>query len=86
MSILKNRTMFFCFLLQLYYDCYVLLSCLNIFIQHIDQMAEWIERLPLPRYEAFLEEFEVAWEKTTLSNTLVLLGNFNAHVGIDNAT
>ena len=36
--------------------------------------------------EAFLEEVEVALEKATLSEFLVLLGDCNAHVGIDNAT
>ena len=38
------------------------------------------------QYEAFLEEVEVALGKTTSSESLVLLGDFNAHVGIDNAT
>ena len=37
-------------------------------------------------YEAFLEEVEVALGKATSSESLVLLGCFNAHVGIDNAT
>ena len=38
------------------------------------------------QYEAFLEEVEVALGKATSSESLVLLGDFNAHVGIDNAT
>ena len=38
------------------------------------------------QYEAFLEEVEVALGKATSSKSLVLLGNFNAHVSIDNAT
>ena len=38
------------------------------------------------QYEAFLEEVEVALGKATLSESLVLLGDFNAHVGIDYAT
>ena len=38
------------------------------------------------QYEAFLEEVEVALAKATSSESLVLLGDFNAHVGIDNAT
>ena len=38
------------------------------------------------QYEAFLEEVEVALEKATSSESLVLLGDFNTHVGIDNAT
>ena len=38
------------------------------------------------RYEAFLEEVEVALGKATSSESLVLLGDFNAHVGIDNTT
>ena len=37
-------------------------------------------------YEAFLEEVVVALGKSSSSECLVLLGNFNAHVGIDNAT
>ena len=38
------------------------------------------------QYEAFLEEVEVALGKATSSESLVLLGDFNAHVlGIDNA-
>ena len=37
-------------------------------------------------YEAFLDEVEVALGKTTLSESLVLLGEFNAYAGIDNAT
>ena len=36
--------------------------------------------------EAFLEEVEVALGKATSSESLVLLGDFNAHVGINNAT
>ena len=36
--------------------------------------------------EAFLEEVEVALGKATSSECLVLLNDFNAHVGIDNAT
>ena len=36
--------------------------------------------------EAFLEEVEVALGKATSSESLVLLGDFNEHVGIDNAT
>ena len=38
------------------------------------------------QYKAFLEKVEVALEKATSSESLVLLGDFNAHVGIDNAT
>ena len=38
------------------------------------------------QYEAFLEEVEVALGKATSSESLVLLGDFNAHVGIDNGT
>ena len=38
------------------------------------------------QYEAFLEEVEVALGKATSSESLVLLGDFNVHVGIDNAT
>ena len=38
------------------------------------------------QYETFLEEVEVALGKATLSESLVVLGDFNAHVGIDNAT
>ena len=38
------------------------------------------------QYEAFLEVAEVALRKATLSESLVLLGNFIAHVGIDNST
>ena len=38
------------------------------------------------QYEAFLEEVEVALGKATSSESLVLLGKSNAHVGIDNAT
>ena len=38
------------------------------------------------QYEAFLEEVEVALGKATLSEPLVLLGDFSAHVGIDNGT
>ena len=38
------------------------------------------------QYEALLEEVEVALGKATSSEYLVLLGDFNAHVGIDNAT
>ena len=38
------------------------------------------------QYEAFLEKVEVALGKATSSESLVLLGDFNAHVGIDNAT
>ena len=37
------------------------------------------------QYEAFLEEAEVALGKATSSESLVLLGDFNAHVGIDSA-
>ena len=37
-------------------------------------------------YKAFLEEVEIALGKATLLESLVLLGDFNAHVGIDNAT
>ena len=36
--------------------------------------------------EAFLEEVEVELGKATSSESLVFLGDFNAHVGIDNAT
>ena len=38
------------------------------------------------QYEAFLEEVEVALGKATSSESLVLLGDFNAQVGIDNTT
>ena len=38
------------------------------------------------QYQVFLEEGEVALGKATSSEFLVLLGDFNAHVGIDNAT
>ena len=38
------------------------------------------------QYEAFLEEVEVTLGKATLLKSLVLLGDFNAHVGMDNAT
>ena len=38
------------------------------------------------QYEAFLEEVEVALEKATSSESLLLLGDFNVHVGVDNAT
>ena len=38
------------------------------------------------QYEAFPEEVEVALEKATSSEFLVLLGDCNAHAGIDNAT
>ena len=38
------------------------------------------------QYEAFLEEVEVALGKASSLKFLVLLGDFNAHVGIDNAT
>ena len=38
------------------------------------------------QYEAFLEEVKVALGKATSSESLVLSGDFNAHVGIDNAT
>ena len=39
-----------------------------------------------PQYEAFLEEVEVALGKATSSESLVFLGDFNAHLlGIDNA-
>ena len=39
------------------------------------------------QYEAYLEKiFEFALGKATSSESLVLSGNFNAHVGIDNAT
>ena len=37
------------------------------------------------QYEAFLEEVEIALGKATSSESLVLLGDFNAHVGTDNA-
>ena len=37
-------------------------------------------------YEAFLEEVEVALGKATSSESFVLLGDFNAHVDINNAT
>ena len=39
-----------------------------------------------PQDEAFLKEVKVAFGKPTSSVSLVLLGDFNAHVGIDNAT
>ena len=38
------------------------------------------------QYKAFLEEVEAALAKATSSESLVFLGDFNAHVGIDNAT
>ena len=38
------------------------------------------------QYEAFLEDVEVALGKATSSESLVLLGDFNAHAGINNAT
>ena len=38
------------------------------------------------QYEAFLEEVEIALAKVTSSESLVLSGDFNAQVGIDNAT
>ena len=38
------------------------------------------------QYEAFLKEVEVALIHVTSSESLVLLGDFNAHMGIDNAT
>ena len=40
------------------------------------------------QYEAFLEEVEIALGKATSSESLVLFGDFNTHVGIniDNAT
>ena len=38
------------------------------------------------QYEAFLDEVEVALGKASSLESLVLLGEFNAHVGIDNAT
>ena len=38
------------------------------------------------QYEIFPDEVEVALGKATSSESLVLLGDFNAHVGIDNAT
>ena len=38
------------------------------------------------QYEAFLEEVEDALGKATSLKSLVLLGNINAHVGMDNAT
>ena len=37
------------------------------------------------QHKSLLEEVEVAFGKATLSESLVLLGDFNAHVGIDNA-
>ena len=37
-------------------------------------------------HEAFLKEVKVASGKATLSESLVFLGDFNAHVGIDDAT
>ena len=37
------------------------------------------------QYEAFLEEVEVALRKAASSESLVLLGDFNTHVGIDHA-
>ena len=45
---------------------------------HATNMESW--------YEAFLKEVEVALVKATSSKTLALLGDFNAHVDIDNAT
>ena len=36
--------------------------------------------------EAFLEEVEVSLRKVTSAESLVLLGDFNAHVGTDNVT
>ena len=38
------------------------------------------------QYEAFVGEVEVALGKATSSKSYVLLGDFNAHVGIDSAT
>ena len=38
------------------------------------------------QYEAFLEEVEIALGKATSSESLVLSGDFYAHVGIDNVT
>ena len=38
------------------------------------------------QHKAFLEEVEVALGKAASSESLVLLGDFNAHVGIVNAT
>ena len=38
------------------------------------------------QYKAFLEKVEVALGIATSSESLVLLGDFNAHVGINNAT
>ena len=38
------------------------------------------------QYETFLEEVEVALGKAASSESLVLLGDFNAHAGINNAT
>ena len=38
------------------------------------------------QFEAFLKEVEDALGKATSSKSLVLLGDFNAHVGIGNAT
>ena len=38
------------------------------------------------QYEAFLKEVEIALVKATSSESLVFLGDFNAQVGIDNAT
>ena len=38
------------------------------------------------QYKAFLKEVEVGLGKATSTEYLVLLGDFNAHVGIDNAT
>ena len=37
------------------------------------------------QYKAFLEEVKVALGKATSSESLVLLGDINVHVGIDNA-
>ena len=38
------------------------------------------------QYEAFLEEVKDALGKATSSESLVLLGDFHEHVGIDNVT
>ena len=38
------------------------------------------------QYKAFLEEVAVALRKATSAESLVLLGDFNAHVGTDNVT
>ena len=38
------------------------------------------------QYQPFLDELGVALQKVTSTESIVLLGDFNAHVGIDNKT